>query len=62
MDSYNIENYEGRLSLFFKNLIGVEDKILYNYLSKSCVENLKDTIFIVFYLRDTWGGKGNKMI
>lgn len=53
---------EGRISLFFKGLRGIEENVLYKYMEKSFNEDIIDTIIISFYIRDCRGGKGERDI
>jgi hypothetical protein len=50
----------GRISLFFKAVRGLEDSRLYEYLSKSALENITDTFLLAFNIRDCRGGKGER--
>ena len=50
----------GRISLFFKAVRGLEDTRLYEYLSKSALENITDTFLLAFHIRDCRGGKGER--
>ncbi len=52
--------YEGRISLFFKGVRGLENKKLYEYIHKSASEDLVDTFLLAFNLRDPRGGKGER--
>ena len=51
---------DGRLSLFFKAMRGIDDTLLYQYLEKSSCEDLVDTFVLVFQTRDCRGGKGER--
>ena len=53
---------EGRVSLFFKAIRGIDDTKLYEYLQKSLEEDLIDTFIITFNCRDPRGGKGERDI
>lgn len=50
----------GRVSLFFKAVRGLETSRLYEYLIKSAEENIIDTFLLVFHIRDCRGGKGER--
>ena len=52
--------YSGRLSLFFKCVRNISDEKLYEYLEKSCLEDIVDTFIIAFNVRDPRGGKGER--
>lgn len=52
--------YEGRLSLLFKCMRGVNEDTLYEYLEKSYTEDLVDTVILCFNARDVRGGKGER--
>ena len=47
---------DGRLSLFFKAMRGINENFLYQYLEKSSCEDLIDTFVLVFQTRDCRGG------
>ena len=51
---------DGRLSLFFKAMRGINENFLYQYLEKSSCEDLIDTFVLVFQTRDCRGGKGER--
>jgi hypothetical protein len=53
---------EGRVSLFFKAIRGIDDMDLYNYMTKASIEDLVDTIILAFYSRDPRGGRGERDI
>ena len=53
---------DGRLSLFFKSIRGINVPLLYTYLSKSLSENVIDTFLMSFHIRDCRGGKGEREI
>ena len=53
-------NTDGRVSLFFKAMRGIDDTLLYQYLEKSSCEDLVDTFVLVFQTRDCRGGKGER--
>mgnify|MGYP001340133978 CR=1 FL=1 len=50
----------GRLSLFFKSVRGLNLPKLYEYLRESSNESLTDTIILAFHIRDCRGGKGER--
>lgn len=52
--------YDGRISLFFKGVRGIENEKLYEYISKSASEDLLDTFILAFNLRDPRSGKGER--
>jgi hypothetical protein len=52
----------GRLSLFFKGVRGLDPEKLYKYLEESCREDLIDTFVLCFNLRDSRGGKGERLL
>jgi hypothetical protein len=52
----------GRLSLFFKGVRGLEPEKLYKYLEESVLESLVDTFILCFHLRDSRGGKGERLL
>lgn len=52
----------GRLSLFFKGVRGLEPEKLYKYLEESVAESLVDTFILCFHLRDSRGGKGERLL
>lgn len=54
------EKTNGRVSLFFKSVRGIDTSILYEFLYKSALENLTDTFLLVFNIRDCRGGKGER--
>jgi hypothetical protein len=56
------EMCDGRLSLFFKSVRGINTPMLYKYLSKSIKENVIDTFLMSFHIRDCRGGKGEREI
>jgi hypothetical protein len=51
---------DGRLSIFFKAVRGLEDTTLFEYLTKSVHESINDTFLMAFYIRDCRGGKGER--
>ncbi len=51
---------DGRLSLFFKSVRGINVPSLYTYLSKSLNEDIIDTFLMSFHIRDCRGGKGER--
>ena len=53
---------EGRVSLFFKAIRGIDETKLYEYLEKALNENIIDTFIIAFNCRDPRGGKGERDI
>ena len=53
---------DGRLSLFFKTVRGIQDEHLKEYLFKSSKEDLIDTFVLSFNTRDCRGGKGERVI
>ena len=53
---------EGRVSLFFKSIRGIEENKLQEYLQKSYIENSVDTFVLAFNCRDPRGGKGERDI
>lgn len=53
---------DGRLSLFFKSVRGINVPSLYTYLSKSLNEDVIDTFLMSFHIRDCRGGKGEREI
>lgn len=53
---------DGRLSLFFKSIRGINVPLLYTYLSKSLSEDVIDTFLMSFHIRDCRGGKGEREI
>ena len=52
----------GRLSLFFKGIRGLEPEKLYKYLEESASEDLIDTFVLCFHVRDSRGGKGERLL
>lgn len=54
--------YDGRTSLFFKGVRGLERVKLYEYISKSASEDITDTFLLAFNLRDPRDGKGERDI
>lgn len=54
--------YDGRISLFFKSIRGINVPSLYTYLSKSLREDVIDTFLTSFHIRDCRGGKGEREI
>jgi hypothetical protein len=57
----NGEN-NGRLSLFFKAIRELDSEKLYKYLQESASEDLVDTFVLCFHLRDSRGGKGERLL
>jgi len=55
-------SFEGRLSLFFKSIRGIDDYTLFKYLEISAKENIIDTYILAFQTRDCRGGKGERDI
>jgi hypothetical protein len=53
---------EGLISLFYKTVRGINTEDLMEYLHKSSIENVLNTILITFYIRDCRGGKGEREI
>ena len=53
---------DGRMSLFFKSVRGLEEELLHQYMSKSSEESIVDTFLIAFYIRDCRGGKGERAL
>jgi hypothetical protein len=53
---------DGRISLFFKSIRGLEKEQLHIYLNKSSKEDIIDTFILAFYIRDCRGGKGERYI
>lgn len=54
--------HEGRVSLFFKGCRGLNVPRLYEYLSSASRESVLDTFLLAFQLRDTRGGKGERLL
>lgn len=52
----------GRLSLFFKSVRGLDIKNMYKYMVESTQENTIDTFLLAFHIRDCRGGKGERDI
>ena len=52
----------GRLSLFFKAVRELDSDQLYKYLEDSVHESLVDTFVLCFHLRDSRGGKGERLL
>ena len=50
----------GRISLFFKAVRGLDDERLYEYLSKAALESITDSFLLAFHIRDCRGGKGER--
>lgn len=57
-DSFGKTN--GRFSLLFKGVRGLNVPLLYQYLRESANESLLDTFLLAFHLRDPRGGKGER--
>lgn len=53
---------DGRLSLFFKAVRGLDDNKLNDYVKKASKENIVDTFLLAFNIRDCRGGKGERDI
>jgi hypothetical protein len=53
---------DGRVSLFFKTVRGLDDARLQEYLQKASSEDLVDTFILAFNARDCRGGKGERSI
>lgn len=53
---------EGRLSLFFKAVRGLDDNKLNEYVKKASEENVIDAFLLAFNIRDCRGGKGERDI
>ena len=51
---------EGRMSLFFKSVRGLDTGRLHTYLSKAASENIIDAFLLAFHIRDCRGGKGER--
>ena len=60
--SPNSNIYDGRISLFFKCVRGIQTNDLINYLYRSSNENIIDTFILSFYTRNCRGGKGERKI
>jgi hypothetical protein len=58
LDTYNLCN--GRISLFFKSVRGLNIPQLYKYLNIAKNEDLLDTIILILNIRDCRGGKGER--
>jgi hypothetical protein len=52
--------YEGRLSLFYKSVRGLNFPKLTEYLEKAAKEDLVDAFLLAFHIRDCRGGKGER--
>jgi hypothetical protein len=52
----------GRLSLFFKAIRDMDFSELYKYLEQSVSEDLTDTFVSCFHIRDSRGGKGERLL
>lgn len=52
----------GRLSLFFKAVRDMDADELYKFLRESASEDLIDTFILCFHLRDSRGGKGERLL
>ena len=52
----------GRLSLLFKSVRGLNVPVQYDYMIKSSKENIIDTFLLAFHIRDCRGGKGERDI
>ena len=52
----------GRLSLFFKAVRELDSEQLYKYLEESMSEDMVDTFVLCFNLRDSRGGKGERLL
>ena len=53
---------EGRVSLFFKAIRGINDDTINNMMLKAYTEDPIDTVILAFYTRDCRGGKGEREI
>lgn len=56
------DTYDGRSSLFFKGIRGLNLIKYYKYLEKSSKESLRDTFILVFHIRDCRGGKSERCL
>ncbi len=53
---------DGRLSLFFKSVRGLNENKMIEYIEKASKENIVDTFLLAFNIRDCRGGKGEREI
>jgi len=53
---------DGRISLFFKSVRGLDVPTQYGYMNKAVRENVIDTFLLTFNTRDCRGGKGERDI
>ncbi len=64
--SYGSPDYtgksDGRLSLFFKSVRGLNMPQMIEYLQKAASEDVVDTFVLIMYIRDCRGGKGEREI
>jgi hypothetical protein len=52
----------GRMSLYFKSVRGLNVPTQYNYMVQSSQESVVDTFLLAFHIRDCRGGKGEREI
>jgi hypothetical protein len=64
--SYGSPDYtgksDGRLSLFFKSVRGLNMPQMIEYLGKAASEDIVDAFVLAFHIRDCRGGKGERQI
>ena len=54
--------YNGRVSLLFKCIRGIDSNTLNTYMKLSSNENITDTFILSFFIRNCRGGKGERKI